>query len=356
MFTAIILIAAAAALPAESSGIQVEPNTPTEGRWTISSDAYRMVLNLVSPRIDSFTAGDFSLIGEGMGLAPTINTGAPWGPAQATVAMAGPAVTHVVLYGMRWEKILTGDIQVHFFCYPNRVVARMDIIPHAAPPALHLGWVGQVTQVTSFPEGSESPDWQSAFRTNYALMPAALLLPPLQKGSEGRRGAHLRIEQGGLLNAHYVYNAHDIGTRSITCTLLAAEDESSLRDLLAHEIAIRRMQFDVTNGRYRKYDDTTGMHQFIMKPSAKTMTIKVTNGPVQHPLIAAVIDQRRRNIRLSTSQPNSTSAQWMPRRFNSETLSASDKPGAYVFPLEALPDGHSLRVQPKDSTTVDSGS
>jgi hypothetical protein len=53
-----IVITVTAAFPAGANPITVEPNTPTEDRWTISSAAYRMVVNLASPRIDSFATGN----------------------------------------------------------------------------------------------------------------------------------------------------------------------------------------------------------------------------------------------------------------------------------------------------------
>ncbi len=345
------LISVVSGVSASANVIAVEPDTPSEGRWTISSPSYRMVLNLASPRIDSFETANHTLIGGGVGFAPTINTGAPWGPAQATIAMDGPAVTQIVLYGMRWEESLIGDIELHFFCYPNRVVARMDIIPRAAPPTLLLGWVGNVSQAAPFPVNDMSPDWHSILNAKDALAPAALLLPPLLKGVEGRRGAHVRFGPGSMVNAHFIYNAHDIGVRSIACTLVAGTDAPTLLDALSHEVALRRMQFDVTNGRFVHYDDTTGLQRFIIKPGADTMRIAMVGAvdPVGPAYIAAVSDQSRRNFRVETPQSNPVDVQWMRKRFNASPTPSMGEPGNYVFPLRLTSDDQILRLHEIDS-------
>lgn len=348
-----ILIAVVSGLSARAGVVSVEPDTPSAGRWTVSSPSYRMVLNLASPRIDSFETANHALIG-GVGLAPTINTGAPWGPAQATIAMDGPAVTQVTLYGMRWEDALIGDIEVHFFCYPNRVVARMDIIPRATPPTLLLGWVGDVTQAAPFPLNDLEPDWNSILNVKDALAPAALLLPPLLKGVDGRRGAHVRFGPGTMVNAHFIYNAHDIGVRSTACTLLAGVDASALLDALSHEIARRRMQFEVTNGRFVKYDDTTGLHQFIVKPGADAMRIAMVGAvdPTGPASIAAVYDQSHRNVRLETPRSEAVVIQWMRRRFSASPTTAMDAPGSYVFPLRITSDDQVLQLHDADNVQL----
>lgn len=332
------------AIPALASGISVAPDTPEDGRWTVTTPAYRMVINLESPRIDSFEAGDHPLISQGIGLAPTINTGAPWGPAKATVAMEGPAVTHIVLYGMRWEKELTGDIQVHFFCYPNRVVARMDIIPRAAPPILMLGWVGTVTHAAPFPVDESAPDWHEALNVDGKLAPAALLLPPLLKGVDGRRRAHVRIDRGSMVNAHFVHYTHAIGTRSVACMLLAAKDETALLELLGREVSARQMRFDVTNGRHLGYDETTGMQRFIIKPGWDPITITVAKheDSAIAPFIAAVASQRREPISVNASPSNAADIPWMQRTFDA---SDANGPGAYIMLFETGPDSQTLRLQ-----------
>ncbi len=304
-----------------------------------------MVINLESPRIDSFIAGTFPLVEEGLGLAPTINTGAPWGPAQATVAMDGPAVTQIVLYGMRWEDQLVADIEMHFFCYPNRVVARMDIIPHAAPPTLLLGWVGTVAQVAPFPVGSDSPDWDAAFGAKGPLAPAAVLLPPLLKGDDNRRGAHVRIERGGLVNAHYQFYTHEIGIRTIACTLLAANDESSLRNRLRHEIALRQTRFKVANGRFIGYDDTSGLLRFIMKPGVSAMrftTVGVVE-PDGTAFVAAVLDRPRRPFVFDALPP--ANVQWLPKTFSPSPGTNAATPGTYVFAFQPIADDQTLQLQ-----------
>ena len=308
-----------------------------------------MVLNLASPRIESFETANHVLIGGGAGFAPTINTGAPWGPAEATVAMNGPAVTQVVLHGMRWEEILVGDIELHFYCYPNRVVARMDIIPRATPPTLLLGWVGEASQAAPFPSNELSPDWHSILNVKGDLAPAALLLPPLLKGVEGRRGAHVRLGPGTMVNAHFIYNSHDIGVRSIACSLIAAADAPTVIEMLSREVALRQMEFEVSNGRFVKYDDTTGFHRFIIKPGADAMGIAVMDAADSTgTYVAAVFDQSRRIARMEAPHTEPGNIQWMRNRFNASPTVAMDDPGSYVFPLRITSEEQVLQLHDMD--------
>jgi len=306
------------------------------------------VINLDSPRIESFSAGEYALVLQGMGLAPTINTGAPWGPAKAIVALESPAMTHVVLYGMRWEDALNGDIEIHFFCYPDRVVARMDIIPHAVPPSLLLGWVGAVTQAGPFPEDNATPDWRSVLGVEGPLARAAVLLPPLKKGPERERGAHVRIERGKQVSAHYIFNAHDIGIRSIACTLFAANDENSLLDAMQFETEARRLNCTVTNGRYAGYDALTGLHRFVAKPGAQPVSITFPNQSDAgiDGLVAAVSAMTWTPVHIE-GIADPAAVHWMPRTFSPVV---SDGPGAYVFNVELRTEPHTVTLRPIDSS------
>jgi hypothetical protein len=349
--TLFLAITVTAVFPAGARAITVEPNSPSADRWTISSAAYQMVINLASPRIDSFVAGEYALLGAG-GLAPTINTGAPWGPAKAVVAASGPDVTHIVLYGMRWEKELIGDIEVHFFCYRNRVVARMDIIPRATPRSLLLGWVGEASQAAPFPAQEKSPDWQTTFNADDPLDEAAVLLPPLLKGQKNRRGAHVRFGPGDLINAHYKFYSHEIGNRSIACTFLAGDDETSLLDLLSHEVTARQLQFDVANGRFLGYDDTTGLHRFIMNPGTHETTIGVPSISQDKtmPYVAAFRDQRQRNVQLQDSPNRGAPVQWICESLNLAPPHEQNGPGSYLVPFKVLPQEQTLLLRRSEDT------
>jgi hypothetical protein len=241
---------------------------------------------------------------------------------------------------MRWEDELTGDIEVHFFCYPDRVVARMDIIPHAPPPTLLLGWFGAVAQAGPFPDNASDPDWHKVFGVRETLGPAAVLLRPIRKGPERERGAHIRIEHGKRLAAHYVFNAHDIGTRRIACTLVAAHDEGSLVAALARESAARRLECTASNGRYLGYDRQSGFHRFIMKPGAESMTISAPSVNVAMPIVVAVAAQSRDFLHVEGAG-GPVPVDWIPRTF-SET--PSDGPGAYVFKVDLGPSPQTVTL------------
>jgi hypothetical protein len=148
------------------------------------------------------------------------------------------------------------------------------------------------------------------------------------------------------VNAHYRFNAHEIGIRSITCTLLAAEGDRSLVELLSHEMTARHLQFEVVNGRFLGYDDTTGLHRFIMKPGTPETKIVVPAQPQGKatPFLAAVRDQQRRNVQLQDSPNRGDQFQWLSENLNPTAAHQQDGPGAYLVRFKVLPQEQTLRV------------
>jgi hypothetical protein len=323
---AVMLSLAVFAASARSRPIAIQPDTPAPGRMTVVTDRYTVVINAETPQMDSFAANGFQLV-ELPGLAATINTGAPWGPARATIEPAGPYVVYVKLDQMRWEPNLDGGIELHFYCYSDRVVARLDILPRSTPPSLALGWIGHAVQATPLPPPTGGVDWRETFGTD-PLGPAAVLLPSLNKGVPGRRAAHVRIDRGGAVFSQYAFGSHEIGVRSLACSLHAATDEESLVAALERERAQRLAAFEVEGGRYGGYNAGTGLHDFIHEPHAGVMTITPTTG-VRTEAFGAVRTEPYESVTVESGQVD------IPVQMLNERA---------IFPIETGPEARAVGV------------